>query len=142
MAANLRLTEEQLHEIQSRVGRGKVRTHLMEGVDIDRIHRHPKYGNQKTEIDGITFDSKKEALRYQDLKLMEKAGEISELDRQVRFPLRVNRQEICCYIADFTYRKRGGGTIVAEDTKGVRTRDYIIKKKLMKAIHGIEIQET
>lgn len=136
----LRLTEEQLLQIQKRVGRGKVRTHLFPGVDIDRIHRHPKYGNHKTEIDGITFDSKREADRYQDLRLMEKAGEITELDRQVRFELKVKGYIICSYIADFTYRK--GGPLVVEDSKGVKTREYIIKKKLMKAIHGIEVIES
>jgi hypothetical protein len=139
----LRLTEEQLQEIQRRTARhATVRTHSMDGVDIDRIHKLAKYKNRKTTIDGRVFDSQREATRYQELKLMESAGEIEELDLQVRFALRVNRQEICCYIADFTYRNKIGRKLVVEDVKGMKTRDYIIKKKLMKAIHDIEIKET
>jgi hypothetical protein len=128
----LRLTEEQLQEIQRRTARhATVRTHSMDGVDIDRIHKLAKYKNRKTTIDGRVFDSQRES-----------AGEIEELDLQVRFALRVNRQEICCYIADFTYRNKIGRKLVVEDVKGMKTRDYIIKKKLMKAIHDIEIKET
>lgn len=114
--------------------KGKVTTHFVDGKE------QRKYRNKKTELDGIVFDSQKEAYRFRDLRLMEKAGEITELERQVRFPLRVSGEEICCYIADATYRK--DGKLVVEDSKGVKTRDYIIKKKLMRAIHGIEIQET
>jgi hypothetical protein len=139
----LRLTEEQLAAIQKRIGSEKTKTHHFPGVDIDRIHKNPKYKNRKTVVDGITFDSQKEAHRWGVLKLMEKAGEIEELDRQVRFALRVNRQEICCYIADFTYRRKiNGRGLIVEDVKGHRTRDYILKRKLMKAIHGIEVLET
>jgi hypothetical protein len=112
---------------------GKVKTHAMKGS---------KFGNKKTEVDGIMFDSKREAARYQALKLMAHAGEITELELQVRFPIRVNGQEVCCYISDFTYRPRGGGSLVVEDCKGAKTETYLLKKKLLKAIHGIEILET
>lgn len=133
-----RLSEEQLQDIQKRIG--KARTHRMDGVDIDAINRHPKYGNRKTVVGGIRFDSAREADRWQELKLWEHSGEIKELERQVRFDLKVNKHLICAYIADFTYRK--DGTLIVEDVKGVKTRDYIIKKKLMLAVHEIEVLET
>jgi hypothetical protein len=135
----LRLTEDQLREIQQRaVARGA--TVRKNEIARNGESRRVKYGNRKVVVDGIRFDSQREADRWQVLQLMQFAGEISELERQVRFPLRVKGQEICCYIADATYRK--DGKLVVEDAKGVRTRDYIIKKKLLLAIHGIEVLET
>lgn len=137
--------EEDLEAFKARTAKwkevGTTRTHLMPGKDI--VRKPSKYRNKKTEVDGRTFDSQREASRYQELRLMEKAGEIDELETQVRFALRVNREEVCCYIADFTYRRKTNGRgLVVEDVKGHRTREYIIKKKLMKAIHGIEVLET
>ena len=109
---------------------------------------HSKYKAKKTEIDGIVFDSKKEAKRYQELILLERAGVISDLQRQVKFVLipvqRINGKVVereCSYIADFVYKDKEGNTIV-EDTKGVKTKDYIIKRKLMLWIHGIRIKEV
>jgi hypothetical protein len=99
-----------------------------------------KYGNQKTEYDGHKFDSKKEARRYQDLKIMEQAGAISNLKLQVRFPLTIGGILICTYVSDFTYKE--GSRECVEDTKGFKTPEYKLKKKLMKAIHGIEIIES
>lgn len=99
-----------------------------------------KYGNRRTTIDGITFDSAKEALRWQELRLLEAAGEIRNLARQARYRLEVNGAKVCDYVADFTYDE--GDTFVVEDVKGRRTPVYSLKKKLMKAIHGIEIRET
>lgn len=117
-----------------------------------------KYHSRKTTVDGITFDSKKEARRWCELKLLEQAGEISGLRRQVKFILipaqrepddigprggvirgRVLERE-CSYIADFVY-ERGGVTIV-EDTKGMRTPEYVIKRKLMLYTKGIRIREV
>lgn len=142
----MRMTPEQVAAFKKRAEQwrknGKVTTHRVDGVDIDSIHRNPKYGNKKTVVDGFTFDSKMEAERYKELRLLERAGEILELERQVRFELRVNKHPICSYIADFTYRRPNMRALVVEDVKGVRTRDYIIKKKLMLAIHGIEISEV
>lgn len=107
-----------------------------------------KYRAKKTEVDGIVFDSKKEARRYQELKLFEKAGVIKDLERQVKFVLipaqRINgkvAERECSYIADFVYKDKEGNTIV-EDTKGFRTADYIIKRKLMLYVHGIKIVEV
>lgn len=133
--------EEDLQAFEARTKawkeKGKVTTHRMEPES-----HQAKYRNRKTMVDGIEFDSQKEAHRWGVLKLRAYAGEITELERQVRFPLRVNGQEICCYIADFTYREAQKPGLVVEDSKGIKTRDYLLKKKLMSAIHGIEILET
>ena len=99
-----------------------------------------KYNAKKTTINGITFHSKKEAERYLVLMSMEQAGEITELELQPRWPLVVNGVKIGRYTADFQYRQ--GGRLVVEDVKGVRTRDYVLRKKLMRACYGIEIKET
>ncbi len=105
-----------------------------------------KYGNKKTVIDGIMFDSKKEAYRYRELSLMQKAGKIKDLRLQVRFELipkqkgKYRNERKCEYIADFVYYQNG--ETVVEDTKGKRTPDYIIKRKLMLQVHGISVKET
>ena len=107
-----------------------------------------KYRAKKTEVEGIVFDSKKEAARYQELKLFERAGVISDLQRQVKFVLipvqRINGKVVereCSYVADFVYLDEAGKKVV-EDTKGVKTKDYIIKRKLMLYVHGIRIKEV
>ena len=118
-----------------------------------------KYHNKKIEFDGIVFDSKREFIRYQELKLLEKAGEITDLQRQVKYVLIPAQRESdtigkrggrkqgkiiekeCAYIADFVYLDPDKNRVV-EDTKGVRTKDYIIKRKLMLYIHGIRIREV
>ena len=102
--------------------------------------RSSKYKAQPTIVDGIRFDSKKEAKRYSELKFLEMAGEISDLQLQVRFPLVVNKIKVCTYIADFVYMV--GDTRVVEDTKGYRTDVYQIKKKMMEAIYDIQIRES
>ena len=117
-----------------------------------------KYHNRKVTIDGITFDSKKGAYRYKELKLLQKAGEISDLRLQVKYILIPTQYEPgsisklgrnkkgkviereCSYIADFVYQENG--ETVVEDTKGMKTKDYIIKRKLMLYIHGIRIREV
>ena len=114
-----------------------------------------KYGNTKTTVDGITFDSKKEASRYQQLRLLEKAGKISNLQRQVKYILvpgyyekneKTNRtrcvEREVSYVADFVYVDCETGEKVVEDTKGYRTPDYKIKRKLMLWEYGIKIHET
>lgn len=119
--------------------------------------RTSKYGNRKGYAMGQQFDSKKEARRYAELKLMEQAGVITELQKQVKYVLIPTQREPdtigvrggihkgkllekeCSYIADFVY-KQNGVTIV-EDTKGFKTPDYLIKRKLMLHVHGIRIQE-
>lgn len=116
-----------------------------------------KYKNQKVVVDGITFDSKKEASRYLVLRDLERAGEIKNLQRQVKFVLIPTQREVimdgfkkkegkviereCSYLADFTYTTAKGEKVV-EDTKGVKTKEYIIKRKMMLFLHGIRIKEV
>lgn len=105
-----------------------------------------KYNNQPVTVGGVTYDSKKEAARHQELLMLEKAGVISDLRTQVKYVLipaqdGVHRHERpCTYIADYVY-KRDGKEIV-EDSKGDRDAKYIIKRKLMLLIHGISVLET
>ena len=99
-----------------------------------------KYRAIKTIVDDITFDSKKEAKRYSQLKLMLRAGAISDLKLQPRFDLIVNGVKCGFYKADFDYIENGKRVI--EDVKGMKTPVYNLKKKLVKAIHGIDIFET
>ena len=115
-----------------------------------------KYRNKKVKFNGIIFDSKKEALRYKELCLLEKAGEITDLKRQVVFELLPVQKEFykdvktgkekqrvieraVKYIADFVYLKNG--QLVVEDTKGLKTKDYILKRKMLLYFKGIKIKE-
>lgn len=120
--------------------------------------RANKYGNKQVTIGDETFDSGKEYRRFCELKLLQRAGKISDLQRQVKYVLiptqrepdeigvrggvkkgKVIEQE-CAYVADFVYVNDKGETVV-EDTKGFKTKDYIIKRKLMLYVHGIRIKE-
>ena len=105
-----------------------------------------KYHSKKTVVDGVEFDSRKEARRYSELLLLERAGAITELERQVKYELlpsqRIDGKVVerpVSYVADFQY-KQDGKTVV-EDTKGFKTKEYIIKRKLMLWVHGIKIRE-
>ncbi len=100
-----------------------------------------KYNNKKTVVDGITFDSMKEAQRYAELKLMEKGKVIYDLTIQPKFPIIIGGVKICTYIADFIYRDLATGITTVEDVKGMKTPVYNLKKKLMRAVHGIEVTE-
>jgi len=101
----------------------------------------PKYRAIPTEVDGIRFSSKKEARRYSELKLMERAGEISGLSLQPKFPIIINGVKVCTYISDFQYTLPSGETVI-NDVKGMKTPIYNLKKKLMRAVHSVEIFET
>ena len=104
-----------------------------------------KYRNEPCVADGIKFHSKKEADRWQDLKVMEMAGVIRDLERQVRYPLMVNGERVSLYTADFRYVEVKTEEKVVEDTKSEATcqnEAYGIRKRLMKALYGIEILET
>jgi hypothetical protein len=109
--------------------------------------RTPKYHNKKTVVDGITFDSKHEAERYKELRMLQIAGEISELRLQVPYELiplmKLNGETFRStkYVADFVYKDKNGNEIV-EDAKGMKTDVYKLKKKLMAYIHHIIIQEV
>jgi hypothetical protein len=106
-----------------------------------------KYRSKKVTINGITYDSKKEANRHNELLLLQRAGRISDLKTQVKFELLPSQridgkvaERSVTYIADFVY-KQDGETVV-EDTKGFRTTDYILKRKMMLFFHGIRIKEV
>jgi hypothetical protein len=110
-----------------------------------------KFGNRRTVVDGITFDSAKEARRWQQLGLEERAGHIYDLKRQVPFSITAvaaatgERKAVAKYFADFTYMRiqnDGDHVFVVEDTKGVQTDVFKLKRKLVEHEHGIEISLT
>ena len=109
-----------------------------------RLTRGAKFKNVRAN----GFDSKREAKRYADLRLLERAGEITQLERQVEYIL-LPAQYVdgkCVergvkYRADFRYRNKDG-SICVEDSKGFRTADYILKRKLVLFFHGITIKES
>lgn len=108
-----------------------------------RPPKRSKYRNVKTVVNSITFDSKKEAKRWGELKFMEKVGLITELKRQVRYKLQVGTEKIAFYVCDFSYRR--DGVLVVEDVKSEFTKKlaaYRYKKKLMLALHAINIREV
>lgn len=107
-----------------------------------REKKKEKYRRKKTTVDGIEFDSKKEADRYVQLLLMERGGDISGLVVHPPFELAINHVKICDYVADFKYFDKSSCKEIVEDTKGYRTRAYRIKKKLMLALRGIDVRET
>lgn len=102
--------------------------------------KRSKYGNKKVIVDGIKFDSKREAQRYGALQLMLKAGLISNLRLQVPYQITVNGMKVCKYVADFVYEDKG--VEIVEDVKGMKTPIYNLKKKLMKAVFGVVISEV
>lgn len=102
--------------------------------------KRAKYRNVPTEVDGIKFASKLEAKRYAELKLLEMAGEIKDLAVHTSWLLLVEGFDIGRYVDDFQYIDTRTKRLVVEDTKGIITPDCRIKLKLMKAIHGIDVQ--
>lgn len=103
--------------------------------------RRTKYGAVRTTVDNIVFASKKEAKRYSELKLLEKAQVITQLFLQPRFDLYVHGVKIGSYVADFGYFSCKGATII-EDVKGMKTPLYRWKKKHVEAQYGIQIREV
>lgn len=102
---------------------------------------YSKYHNKKTEVDGIVFDSKREANRYLELKLLQSAGEIQDLILQPSFDLIVQGGTVIGkYYADFKYRT--GTKVVIEDAKGAKTDVYRLKKKIVEAVHHVRIVEV
>ena len=111
--------------------------------------RHSKYGAKPQIVDNVRFASQKEARRYSELKLLQAAGEIRELELQPAFPIyaanRFSQQPlelICTYKADFRYRSGPRGLLVIEDVKGMKTPVYRLKKKFVEAQYGIQITEV
>jgi hypothetical protein len=105
--------------------------------------RRRKYHNQETVVDGLTFDSRREAARWVDLKAEQAAGRVTNLRRQVRFRCVVDGILICRYVADFTYVR--AGRLVVEDVKSkftAKLQTWRIKKRLMLACHGVDVQEV
>ncbi len=116
---------------------------------MERIGTLGKYRNVKTVVDGITFDSKKEAKRYGELRMLAVAGEITDLKVHQRFPVFLNEIKICTYVSDFTYFPKpdddGNSEMVIEDVKGgnaTKTPVYKLKKAMMEAFYKIRIQEV
>lgn len=112
-----------------------------------RLRNHQKYNNKTVIYNGEKYDSKNELNRCMELRLLEKAGKIKNLQRQVKYELmpsqKMNGKTIerpVVYIADFVYEENGQS--IVEDVKGMKTKDYIIKRKLMLFLKGIKIRET
>jgi hypothetical protein len=101
-----------------------------------------KYKAKKTVLDGITFDSGREAKRYRELTLLVRAGQIDCLERQPVYPILVAGRAIATYRGDFRYVDKRSGSQRIEDAKGMRTPVYKLKKKLVEAIYGITIVEV
>ena len=110
----------------------------------EKAHKKPKYNNKKTIADGMEFDSTHEAVRYGELKLLQKADEITALQTQVWFLLepKSDKNQASYYIADFTYYDLKRKKFVVEDAKGVKTAAYILKKKAMYNKYGIDVKEV
>lgn len=101
----------------------------------------------RTEVDGVKFDSRAEARRWRELQLLERAGQIVDLKRQVPFPLIVNGVQVAKFIADFTYRTSFGDPehVIIEDVKSEHTRKlpvYRLKAKMFAAQYGRKITEV
>ena len=131
---------------------------MIKGKDAEQLLRQlgyidepqRKYGNKKVVLDGIKFDSKREAERYSYLKVLERVGEIEQLELQKKFvlvPAQRNKagkvtERAITYRADFYYFDKRSGKWVVEDAKGVKTAVYKMKKKLMRSVHGLNIVEV
>lgn len=131
----MRVTEDEFKALQARLNKGGSAEPVKEVKS--------KYRSTKKTVDGIEFDSAKEARRYIDLKGWQDSGQIKRLEHQRAFDLEVNGHHICSYVADFCYEE--SGLLVVEDVKSKVTRklpSYVIKKKLMAAVLGITIVEV
>lgn len=105
--------------------------------------RPRKYRNVPTEVDGRRFDSKAEARRYGELKMLQRAGLIEALECQPRYPLTAHGEVICTYVADFSYVDRNKRCRVAEDTKGFETAEFKLKAKMFRAQYrDVELRVT
>lgn len=121
---------------------------LLEWRNEPRQRAKRKYANVPTVVDEVRFDSRAEAKRWVDLQMLERAGQISRLRRQVEYELipalerpSGGRERACSYVADFVYERADGRTIV-EDVKGKATPEYRIKRKLMLWVHKVEVLEV
>jgi hypothetical protein len=147
----LRLGADEFQALQERIA-GAAKQRRAQAAEAGRKTEKPlrrnKYGAQAIEIDGHRFDSKAEGRRYLQLKAMQKAGGIKDLELQVEYLLipaqkTAGRSERPVkYVADFRYKQ--GDHVIVEDTKSAptKTKEYTIKRKLMLWIHGIAIREV
>lgn len=135
------MTEEALAEYQAK---GVVRRHVMGGSQPEK--KKNKYGNRRFKNEEGSWDSEKEYRRWQELKLLERAGKIQDLQKKVAFELIPaamrdhKRLRPIQYIADFVYTE--AGKTVVEDAKGYRNKLYMLKKRLMWDRHQIEVFES
>lgn len=137
----LQMSQAELQKLQ---GRGVPRLK----ADQHAKRESGKFGNHAIAVDGQKFDSKAEYRRWGALLVLLRAGEIHDLKRQVPFELVPSQKKpsggterAISYVADFVYRGRAG-VLVVEDVKGMRTKDYVMKRKLMLWKHRIEIREV
>ena len=145
MATGLRWTEEQLRETRKRIDAARPGefVRLSDGMDPSMFAPpRAKYGNTKTEREGIRYDSAKESRVLADLETLERAGHIRDLRRQVKFAIVIDGIHVCDYVADAVYME--GARRVVVDVKSEATRKlpvYKLKRKLMAAVLGIEVEE-
>lgn len=136
----MKLTEQEYQAMMH----ARVKAGLLKPLPVYPPRPKPqrKYGNKPTVVCGEVFDSGKEAARYEQLLLLERAGHITQLRHHVRYPIEVNGIVLCEYEADFTYVD-DAGTRHVEDVKSTATMTpvYKLKRKLMAAVHGITIEE-
>lgn len=151
MASGLRWSEDQLQAARKRLQprplvRAEDQAALLNAAaagaaKVKQVNRN-KYGNVKTERDGVTYDSAKESRVLAELEMRERAGHIRDLRRQVQFAIVVNQIHICDFIADAVYQE--GARRVVIDVKSDITRKnpvYRLKRKLLAAVLGIEVEE-
>ena len=151
MATGLRWTEEQLQAVRGRMQQvAPVLGAQLQATTSRRADGAPsgthtpraKYGNTKTEREGIRYDSAKESRVLADLETLERAGHIRDLRRQVKFAIVIDGIHVCDYVADAVYME--GARRVVVDVKSEATRKlpvYRLKRKLMAAVLGIEVEE-
>ena len=127
-------------EIKALIDSGKARFDGTRLVMVEQPKAKPKYGNKVTETNGLMFDSKKEARFF--LQLQQDPSVVS-IKTQVRYELipKQDGERACAYVADFVVEYQDGSTVVY-DVKGMRTALYIVKRKLMLWVHGIQIKEV
>lgn len=113
---------------------------LAHALGVSAPRRRSKYGATAVVIDGERFDSKAEYARWETLRLRERIGEISNLRRQVRYPLEVQGVLVGYYTADFVYQETG--TEVTEESKGFFSTDAKLRIKLFEAIYGVKVRIT
>jgi hypothetical protein len=111
--------------------------------DLENLVRmRSKFNAKRTELDGIVFASKKESVRYSELRILEKSGVIRNLELQPKFLIEIDGKKICTYVADFCYLDTKTKRLVYEDVKGMKTPVYRLKKKMVEARYRIEIIEV